>query len=261
MAVAPVTVETISTVPAKAEFRDKSGDVTQKKQSSAGMTLAPVTVENISTVLSKAEFRDKFGRMFQFMALALTGLGSVTRQPVLKKTSFHVWFHLALSRRSHRFLKGFIFQNKLSQALATSAASPVEKALEVFSVAFLQVFFLIDHYAWLKQIKLLPDPATRKARGMQTVYFGIRFFFASSVFSTLIHARKLIALHQEEGERGDRWKARRTTCVKNLVKFAMRIFETAHTSKLYETHDLAVGISGVVSSAMDSLGQWPASTC
>lgn len=241
------------------------------------MALAELSVANIATVLGKAEFRDKFGRIFQFMALALTGLADLAKPakgtPIhtLGRTAWHVFFHIALTRRSHRMFKGFIFHDKLCKSLKT-ISNPVDRLFEIMSVAFLQVFFVVDQYAWLKQIKILPAHfwiddrpvrSMRKARGMQTVYFGVRFFFASSVVSTLYHMKKLFELSQEpayDDETKDRdWRNRRRTCAKNTLKFAMRVFETAHISKLCETHDFPVGISGMISSAMDAVGQWPPS--
>jgi hypothetical protein len=250
------------------EFKDS------EKKAVAVPKQPKLCIEHIAKALNKAEFRDKFGRMFQFTALALTGLADLakpaqgTRIHILGRSSWHAFFHLALSRRMHRFLKGFIFHDKLCKTLKT-LSSPVDKGLQILSVAFLQTFFMIDHYAWLKQIKLLPasmwiddrpERSMRKARGMQTVYFGIRFFCVSSVFSTLFSMKKLYDLYQEpdytDEVKACDWKSRRRTHAKNTLKFAMRIFETAHISKLYVTHDFPVGISGVISSAMDSVDQW-----
>lgn len=238
-------------------------------------TQPKICIADIATALNKAEFRDKFGRMFQFGALGLTGFADLAKAekgtPIhtLGRTAWHTFFHLALSRRMHRFLKGFIFHDKLCKTLKTLKC-PVDKGLQILSVGFLQTFFLIDHYAWFKQIKLLPssmwiddrpERSMRKARGMQTVYYGIRYFFASSVFSALFSMKKLYELYQEpdyaDEVKARDWKARRRMHAKNTLKFCMRVFETAHISKLYVTHDFPVGISGVISSAMDSIDQWP----
>lgn len=226
-----------------------------------------LSIANTATTLGKAEFRDKFGRVFQFMALCLTGFADLfkpekgTPMHTLGRTACHVFFHISLTRRSHRFFKGFIFHNKMRGNLK-AIADPVDKLFEYAQAGFLQIFFCIDMYAWMKQIKLLPDPATRKARGMQTVYYGVRFFFFSSIVSTLYNAKKLMEISKEQPQDQDaqaiaQWKAKRRRTAIDMMKFAMRVFETAHISKLWVTHDFPVGISGMISSSIDSYGQWP----
>merc|ERR1712178_616831 len=144
------------------------------------MARAELSVANISKTLGKAEFWDKFLRILQFVSLGLTGLTDLakpakgTRLWTVHRTAWHLFFQFSLTRRSHRFFKGFIFSTKMSDGLKT-ANGPFDVACEVLQNAFIQIFFCIDHYAWLKQVRLLPSPPTPrgKARGMETVYFGV----------------------------------------------------------------------------------------
>jgi len=109
-------------------------------------------------------------------------------------------------------------------------------------------FFIIDHTAWLKQVKIMKS--TKKFGAPETIQLGLKFFCVSNMLGSIINAKKAMAL-------GDDKKTEQTKHRKLAVKHGLVIIQMAHMSKLYETDDGFVGACGVISSIMDLLTQWP----
>ncbi|CAK0838929.1 unnamed protein product, partial [Prorocentrum cordatum] len=123
---------------------------------------------------------------------------------------------------------------------------------EVFPGA---TFLMIDHVGWLKQVKVLGGG---KRAGTGTIQLGLKFFCLSNFIGALFQLKKMrdsAAKARESGESGSCEQSKK--CAQNAFKHALLVLQTAHLSRLRETHDALVGAAGVVTSAMDVMAQWP----
>lgn len=211
-----------------------------------------LTIANFQGLINKAEGRDKLARIFQYGARAIVGFvarsnpakGSALAE--LGEVASNLMKKLADARRTHRFCKEIAPIQAIPKALKIS--NPVDMVLEVSSKVTLATFMIIDHIAWLKQINLIKSG--RKAP--ETIQLGLKVFMVSNMLSTIINAKKLAALNDDQKDSKD-------AAQKAVVKHALLSLQCAHTSKFQETDDFLVGIAGVITSIMDTIPQWPKS--
>merc|ERR1712039_921922 len=139
---------------------------------------------------------------------------------------------LAGARRTHRWCKEFPVIQSIPKSL--TIADPIDRMLDLCQKISLATFMIIDHFGHMKQWKLLKGG---KRAGAGTVQLGLKFFCLSNFIGAVVQAKK---------------------CVETIVKHLLLVLQTAHLSRLRETHDALVGVAGMVTSSMDVMTQWPA---
>merc|ERR1712039_160862 len=130
-------------------------------------------------------------------------------------------------------------------------ADPIDRMLDLCQKVSLATFMMIDHVGHMKQWKILRGG---KRSGAGTIQLGLKFFCFSNFMGALVQAKKLLALSLSEEDRSKEKKK----CTETAVKHLLLVLQTAHLSRLRETHDALVGVAGMVTSSMDVLTQWPA---
>merc|ERR1712039_220082 len=130
-------------------------------------------------------------------------------------------------------------------------ADPIDRLLDFCQKVSLATFMLIDHFGHMKQWKILKGG---KRAGAGTIQLGLKFFCLSNFIGAVVQAKKFLALSLSEDSKGKEKKK----CVETAVKHLLLVLQTAHLSRLRETHDALVGVAGMVTSSMDVMTQWPA---
>mmetsp|Transcript_46528 Transcript_46528/g.120399 ORF Transcript_46528/g.120399 Transcript_46528/m.120399 type:complete len:234 (+) Transcript_46528:200-901(+) len=213
-------------------------------------------VSDFNTLCTKAEGRDKLARLFQYAARALVGFLGMARPKAdsslaqLELNARTAMVQLASARRTHRWCKEFPVIQSIPATL--KIANPVDLVLELFQKVSLATFMLIDHVGHMKQWKLIPGG---KRSGSGTIQLGLKFFCFSNAIAALVQSKKIMS---SWGNQDEKAKAARSKSTETLVKHLLLVLQTAHLSRLYESHDALVGVAGVVTSWMDVTGQWPA---
>ena len=193
----------------------------------------------INAFLAKSEGRDKAGRFFQYFARFLRSFLETQIKPqagtplkFLQDASADVTKTLGGARRTHRFGKEFVTIQSLPTTFAKQMS--VDKALEIGQKFTLLTYLMLDHMAWLKQNKIR---RAGKRAGANTVRWGMFWFMISNFLKGIIDYRN--------------------KKMKNVFKQLCLVQQCAHISGTVETHDMLVGISGVYTSYVDCLAQWP----
>lgn len=228
--------------------------------------LEQLSVATFNTLLSKSEGRDKLARFVQYFARTLVGLAGMkalkkgTALHKLNEQATNIMKQLAGARRTHRWCKEFPVIKGIVQDLPMQICAPrdpwifMDRVLDLLQKCTLASFLVIDHVGWLKQVKVLSGG---KRAGTGTIQLGLKFFCASNLAGALIQLKKLREAAAEERDGGEPRSCERAKCAKNALKHALLVLQTAHLSRLRETHDALVGAAGMATSAMDVLSQWP----
>jgi len=217
------------------------------------MSITDITLSDFNVLCTKAEGRDKLARLFQYAARALVGAANLAAPKAgsfLSKVEQHsrtTMVQLAGARRTHRWCKEIPVIQSIPKCL--EIADPVDRALELLQKVTLATFMVIDHIGLLKQWKILPGG---KRSGTGTIQLGLQWFCYSNIFGVIIQGKKLHSLRDKEEKAAERRK-----CAENCLKHALLVLQTAHLSRVYETHDIAVGLAGIVTSLMDIKPQLP----
>eukprot|EP00927_Polykrikos_kofoidii_P056917 TRINITY_DN51004_c0_g1_i1.p1 TRINITY_DN51004_c0_g1~~TRINITY_DN51004_c0_g1_i1.p1 ORF type:complete len:253 (-),score=39.74 TRINITY_DN51004_c0_g1_i1:151-855(-) len=210
-----------------------------------------------NVVCTKAEGRDKLARVGQYAARFVFGVTTwmePTTGSKLLEINTHaksVMSQLASARRTHRWCKEFPVIQSIPKSF--QIADPVDRILEVVQKVSLATFMIVDHFAFLKQLKILKGG---KRAGTGTVQLGLRFFCLSNAVSAIIQAKKLYKIKVKADDDG-KSATERYNCAKTIFKHLLLVLQTAHLSLLYQTHDALVGFAGMISSYIDLMGQWP----
>jgi len=229
--------------------------------------LEPLSVATFNALLSKSEGRDKLARLMQYLARTIIGCAGMA---TIKKGTFlfklneqatNIMKQLAGARRTHRWCKEFPVIKSIVTTFPRQLCAPVdwdaalERGLDLLQKCSLATFLMIDHVGWLKQVKVLGGG---KRAGTGTIQLGLKFFCLSNFIGALFQLKKMrdaAAKARESGESGSCEQSKK--CAQNAFKHALLVLQTAHLSRLRETHDALVGAAGVVTSAMDVMAQWP----
>lgn len=212
-----------------------------------------ITLAEFNVLCTKAEGRDKLARLFQYAARAIVGVvnaaapkaGSVLKK--VEENSRTAMVQLASARRTHRWCKEIPVIQSIPKCLEIK--DPIDRVLELLQKLTLVTFMITDHIGLLKQWKILPGG---KRAGTGTIQLGLSWFCYSNMLGVAIMAKKLHALGAKEGKEAEKRK-----CKENCFKHALLVIQTAHLSRLYETHDVLVGVTGVITSLMDVALQLP----
>jgi hypothetical protein len=232
--------------------------------------LEVVSVATFNTLVGKSEGRDKLARFVQYMARAFIGFAGMTalkkgtRLYELNEQAANIMKQLAGARRTHRWCKEFpviksIIQGGIPAQISapTNLSAFLEKSMDLLQKCTLATFLVIDHVGWLKQVKVLSGG---KRAGTGTIQLGLKFFCASNLLGALMQLKKAGDAQAQAKDAKDDGKAANKECAKctqNAFKHALLVLQTAHLSRLRESHDALVGVAGMVTSAMDVLAQWP----
>jgi len=227
--------------------------------------LEEMSVATFNAFLGKSEGRDKLARFIQYMARAfigfagLKGLKKGTKLYKLSEHATNIMKQLAGARRTHRWCKEFPIIQSIFQTFPRQICMPVDwgafadRALELLQKTTLATFLVIDHVGWLKSVKVLSGG---KRAGTGTIQLGLKFFCASNFVGALVQVKKFRKASAKANE-GDGKPGEKSKCLQNAFKHALLVLQTAHLSRLHESHDALVGVAGMISSAMDVLAQWP----
>eukprot|EP00933_Yihiella_yeosuensis_P036749 TRINITY_DN30534_c0_g1_i1.p1 TRINITY_DN30534_c0_g1~~TRINITY_DN30534_c0_g1_i1.p1 ORF type:complete len:233 (-),score=59.91 TRINITY_DN30534_c0_g1_i1:101-799(-) len=221
---------------------------------SAFLQLMDMSLADFNVLTSKAEGRDKLARIAQYLARALVGFAAV-KQPLagslLARIEGHartVMVQMASARRTHRWCKEIPVIQSIPKVLEIQ--NPVDKALELAQKVSLAVFMMTDHIGQLKQWKILSGG---KRSGTGTVQLGLKFFCFSNAMGAILNLKKIRDMGDKEEKREQKQK-----CAETVIKHLLLVLQTAHLSRLKETHDGLVGVAGVITSCMDLAAQLPA---
>lgn len=213
-------------------------------------------VSDVNAICAQSEGRDKVACMFQYAARALVGFISFFH-PKVGSPLFNVdqrartmMFQLASARRTHRWCKELPVLQSLPQALAVQ--DRVDRGLELAQKSFLAAFMITDHIGMLQQWQMLPGG---KQKGMGTIKLGFRFFLLSNLAGLMLQLRKLSRM-KREGSTSEQ----RKLSSESALKHGLRVFQMAHVSQLYPTHDAVVGLAGITSSWLDVVALLPKKT-
>jgi hypothetical protein len=228
--------------------------------------LEPLSVATFNTLLSKSEGRDKLARLIQYLARTIIGFAGMTTIKKgtalfeLNEQATNIMKQLAGARRTHRWCKEFPVIKSVVQTFPRQICAPVdwdaalERGLDLLQKCSLATFLVIDHVGWLKQVKVLGGG---KRAGTGTIQLGLKFFCLSNFLGALFQMKKIKDAAAKARESGESCSGEQSKCAQNAFKHALLVLQTAHLSRLRETHDAIVGAAGVVTSAMDVLSQWP----
>lgn len=227
--------------------------------------LEEMSVATFNTFLGKSEGRDKLARFIQYMARAFIGLANMkglkkgTKLYELNDQATNIMKQLAGARRTHRWCKEFPVIKSIFQTLPRQICMPMDwgafadRALDLLQKTTLATFLVIDHVGWLKSVKVLSGG---KRAGTGTIQLGLKFFCASNFVGAVVQLKKAREASAKAKE-GDGKLGEQSKCMQNAFKHALLVLQTAHLSRMRETHDALVGVAGMISSAMDVLAQWP----
>lgn len=212
-----------------------------------------ITLADFNVLCTKAEGRDKLARFFQYASRAIVGFMNMAAPKAgsllstIEGHSRTTMVQLAGARRTHRWMKEIPVIQSIPTCL--KVADPVDRALELLQKVTLATFMIIDHVGLLKQWKILPGG---KRSGTGTIQLGLQWFCYSNLIGVAIQAKKLFQLQKKEGKDAEKRK-----CKENCFKHALLVIQTAHLSRVYETHDVLVGVTGMITSLMDISLQLP----
>mmetsp|Transcript_77337 Transcript_77337/g.202961 ORF Transcript_77337/g.202961 Transcript_77337/m.202961 type:complete len:237 (-) Transcript_77337:152-862(-) len=212
-------------------------------------------IADFNVLCTKAEGRDKVARLFQYIARAIVGFAGMAKPKAgsslsnLETNARMAMTQLAGARRTHRWCKEFPVIMGLPASLRI--ADPLDRVLELLQKVSLATFMCIDHVGHMKQWKLLSGG---KRAGSGTIQLGLKFFCFSNFVGALVQGKKVASSLQGED---DKTKAQRRKSLETIMKHLLLVLQTAHLSRLYESHDALVGVAGVVTSWMDIIPHWP----
>merc|ERR1711879_93066 len=178
-----------------------------------------------------------------------------TRIYEAREISNNIMKQLAGARRTHRWCKEFPVIQNLSKIIAKGIpnsmtfSSASDLFLDLMQKISLSIFLVIDHIGWLKQVKLLKGG---KRSGTGTIQLGLKFFCASNFVGMLLQVKKFRDMKPQTEDHA----ANKRKCAETALKHALLVVQTAHLSRAFESHDVLVGVFGMVTSAMDVLPQW-----
>jgi hypothetical protein len=213
-----------------------------------------LAVNDLNVLCGKAEGRDKLARLFQYGSRAI--VGAISFYTPKAGTTLHsfeakarsVMVQLAIARRTHRWCKEIPVIQTIPKAIRMK--DPIDRVFEVLQKSTLVTFMVIDHVALLKQWKVLKGKQT----GVGTVQLGLKWFCYSNIIGFFYQLKKLYCV---EGKEDEKKAVERRSLVINAAKFAMLAIQMAHLSLVYQSHDLLVGLLGIVTSSMDVSNQLP----
>lgn len=211
------------------------------------------SVTAFNACCSKSEGRDKIARIAQYGCRTITGLAQVIEPEAgssLKAVSDkapEVMKNLAMARRTHRWCKEFPVIMSIPKSFEIPGT--MDRILDLVQKVSLASFMIIDHIAWLKQVKVL-KPGKRSAP--ETVQLGLKCLFVSNAIAAFVGWKKLNNTTNDEKNAGKRQELK-----KGILRSLLCVIQNLHTSKLKEFHDLPVGLAGVASSYIDTMKVWP----
>jgi len=223
------------------------------------MAPAALTVDTFNALCTKSEGRDKIARFFQYFCRTFIGFAGMqkltagTQLYQLNEQAGNIMKQLASARRCHRWCKEFpVIQQILAMVPSSipktiSIGSTVEKTMELAQKVTLATFMIYDHIGWLKQVKVLSGG---KRAGTGTIQLGLKFFCMSNFLGAILSLKKIAEMPEDQS-------AKRSKLMETLAKHVLIVCQMLHLSRTYELHDAAVGIMGMITSAMDVKGQLP----
>mmetsp|Transcript_7624 Transcript_7624/g.27947 ORF Transcript_7624/g.27947 Transcript_7624/m.27947 type:complete len:324 (-) Transcript_7624:318-1289(-) len=205
----------------------------------AACAMAPseLCLRSFNAVAQTCEGRDKIVRLFQYgsrlvMGLTVRSMASGSRPADVNILARRLMVALSDVRRTYRWGKELPVLLAVPKALEVSDRT--ERLLDVAQKVTLLMYFVIDHIAWLKRARY------GVRWGLDTIQLGLKCFMLSSVFGTLLGAKRKSSL--------------------STVRNGLLAFQAAHISKWRESSDVLVGLAGIVTSIMDLSPLWPERT-
>jgi len=228
--------------------------------------LADVTVSDFNALCTKSEGRDKLARFCQYAARFIVGVTAMapfrhgTRLKNTNELATNVMKQLGAARRTHRWCKEFpviktiiqSFPRSIPRSLPTAVELSVlvDKGFKLLQKMTKAMYLMIDHVGWLKQVKILSG-GKRSAAG--TIQMGCKFSCASNFIGMCYQMKKIRDARQEKEPQP--FKQRKFAEI--AIKRAFLVVQTAHQSRLYESHTALVGLLGMITSLMDVAGHLP----
>lgn len=211
------------------------------------MPPAELSLANFNVLCGKADGRDKLARFAQYGARAVFGftvyVGPNSSEAIkeVSQCARNLMVQLAGARRAHRWCKEIPVIQGIPATLRIE--DPMDRFLELLTKSSLATFMMIDHFAYLKQLRIV-----RGHGGSWTVRFGLKFFCFSNACAVIYNLKKLAVAEKAE---------ERSKLKQNATKHGLLVVQCLHLTRLYETHDLFVGVLGMITSYMDLVPQWP----
>jgi len=152
---------------------------------------------------------------------------------------------LAGARRANRWCEELPVIASIPRSLAIQ--DPFDRLMEVLQKAFLAAFLIVDHVGLLKQWNIWPGG---KRSGICTIRLGLKLFCFSNMLGAAIQINRFLGLIRQEDRQQDE-----IACLKLALRHVLLLFQTAHLSLLCRSHDVLVGIAGMITSSMDLRAQ------
>lgn len=211
------------------------------------------SITAFNAACGKSEGRDKIARIAQYGCRTITGLALVM-QPE-KGSAFkeiadkapEVMKNLAMARRTHRWCKEFPVIQSIPKSLEIPGT--LDRILDLVQKVSLASFMIIDHIGWLKQVKVYNGG---KRTAAETIQLGLKCLFVSNSIAAIVGMQKLSKTSNDEKD-----AKKRADLKKGIFRSLLCVIQNLHTSKLFEFHDLPVGLCGVASSYIDTMKVWP----
>lgn len=216
------------------------------KEPSLGVALA--------NLFASYDGRDRLARFLQYTARFMVGCTEDSSDPVAKQIrnlGARLLTSLGSARRTFRWGKEVGTLLHLRNSCMASLEDPVNRILEISQTVFLLLFLFGDHITWIQQIRV---GLRGGARSIQLSHRCLALSCLLAVFSGIRRLSSLPKRNTSEPE--DEAAQDRRQYVFSIVRNSLMTVQMAHTSSLFPTHNMLVGLFGMVSSLMDISKVW-----
>eukprot|EP00747_Dinoflagellata_sp_TGD_P193850 gnl/TRDRNA2_/TRDRNA2_60582_c0_seq1.p1 gnl/TRDRNA2_/TRDRNA2_60582_c0~~gnl/TRDRNA2_/TRDRNA2_60582_c0_seq1.p1 ORF type:complete len:363 (+),score=50.55 gnl/TRDRNA2_/TRDRNA2_60582_c0_seq1:84-1172(+) len=215
----------------------------------------PLVTTAFIKLLQSYEGRDRIARAFQYAAKLVVGCTKNSSSPGVQEVrSFaaRACVSLSGSRRTFRWGKEVPVALQFARCL-TEPMDPATRILEISQMASLLAFLLLDHIGSLMQVRFGLKGGAKTIRlslGCLTVSCLLSMASSTKTFASLSPAPYSQQENREVAEK------RRTHAVM-ILRNGLMALQTAHLSALFTTHDIFVGLIGILTSLIDIGKIWP----
>ena len=241
--------------------------------------------------LAGASVRDKMGRFVQYMLRLLVGIAGLTRLADSSNSSMQslkrMQSVISDARRTYRMLElgPLVELYPTASACVCEEAAPAPRVLALLSRSSAALFSIMDRLRWLQQHRLLTGAASatgRRAYRLLCVTHACNLLrLMLDAASTAEGARRLEGVRAwlagtgragaqldgggggngANGKKGRPSRAERdelSGLLRSALKQLLCLLQTAHIGQVpgLQTHDVAVGLAGMATSASDLRDMW-----
>mmetsp|Transcript_101097 Transcript_101097/g.184512 ORF Transcript_101097/g.184512 Transcript_101097/m.184512 type:complete len:294 (+) Transcript_101097:68-949(+) len=209
----------------------------------------------LTTLFRSYDGRDRIARFFQYTARFAHGCTQGSAHPVLRllhRFAARLLTSLGSSRRTFRWGKEVPALVYLESCLRDPHEDLVHHSLEISQTLSLLLFLFTDHISWLQQIRF------GLRGGARTIQLSFKFLTVSCILSMSLAIKKLSSLPEAGASKQDEMSLqKRREYLFSILRNCLMAVQAAHNSSLLITHNIVVGLLGMVTSVMDVAQIWP----